>query len=94
MWREFILSICHVLSKVPHKKLDKTLYEKWKGHGPNLKYIKPQDSQAKVGTLDPWRNKIGPKMWILRSLVVLKIVQLVDLLLFMIMVCLVLSVNL
>ncbi|GAA0152027.1 hypothetical protein LIER_10614 [Lithospermum erythrorhizon] len=32
MWGEAVLSAC----RVPHKKLDKTFYESWKGYPPNL----------------------------------------------------------
>ena len=40
MWGEAVLSACYILNKVSHKKLDKTPYELWKGHPPNLKYLK------------------------------------------------------
>ena len=38
--REAILSACHVLNKVSHKRLDKTPYEIRKGYAPNLKQLK------------------------------------------------------
>jgi len=50
MWREAILSTCYVLNKMPHKRLDKAPYEMWKGHAPNLKYLKVWGCLAKVGT--------------------------------------------
>ena len=31
MWGEVVFSACYVLNRVPHKKLDQTLYELWKG---------------------------------------------------------------
>ena len=37
---EAILSACYILNKVPHKNLDKTPYELWKGFAPNLNYLK------------------------------------------------------
>lgn len=52
MWGEAILSTCHVLNRVPHKKLDKTPYELWKGYPPNLKYLKVWGCLAKVGLPD------------------------------------------
>ena len=36
MWEEAILFAWYVLNKAPHKKLDKTPYEIWKSHAPNL----------------------------------------------------------
>ena len=39
MWKEAILSTCHVLNRVPHNKLDKTPYELWKGNPPELNYF-------------------------------------------------------
>ena len=61
MWGEAILSACHVLNRVPHKKLDKTPYEIWKGRAPNLKYLKVWGCLAKVGIPSFKRDKIGPK---------------------------------
>ena len=49
MWGEAVLTANHILNKVPHKKLDKTPYEFWKGHAPNLKYLKVWGCLAKVG---------------------------------------------
>ncbi|KAL0560635.1 hypothetical protein IC582_001044 [Cucumis melo] len=40
MWREAVLSACFILNRIPHKRLDKTPYELWKGHAPNLSYLK------------------------------------------------------
>ena len=61
MWGEAVLSANYVLNKVPHKKLDKTPYELWKGHGPNLKYLKVWGCLAKVGLPSFKRENIGPK---------------------------------
>ena len=36
---EAILSACHVLNRVPHKKIRKTPYELWEGRAPNLVYL-------------------------------------------------------
>jgi len=62
MWGEAIRSACHVLNKMPHQKLDKAPYELWKGHAPNLKYLKVCDYLAKVRIPDGQRTKIGPKI--------------------------------
>ncbi|XP_075074800.1 uncharacterized protein LOC142162354 [Nicotiana tabacum] len=48
MWGEVIF-FCYVLNRVPHKKLDKTTYELWKGFSPNLKFLKVWGCLAKVG---------------------------------------------
>jgi len=61
MWEKAIFSICHVLNKMPHKKLDKTPYEIWNGRAPNLKYLEVWGCLAKIGILDPQRIKIGPR---------------------------------
>ncbi|KAL0359786.1 UNVERIFIED_CONTAM: Retrovirus-related Pol polyprotein from transposon TNT 1-94 [Sesamum angustifolium] len=48
MWGEAVLSACYILNRVPHKKLDKTPYELWKGYAPNLNYLKVWGCLAKV----------------------------------------------
>ena len=40
MWGEAIMSTCHLQNRIPYKKTGKTPYELWKGHSPNLKYLK------------------------------------------------------
>ena len=40
LWGEAILSTCHLQNRIPYKKTSKTPYELWKGHAPNLKYLK------------------------------------------------------
>lgn len=49
MWGEAVLSACYILNRVPHKKLDKTPYDLWKGFAPNLKFLKVWGCLAKVG---------------------------------------------
>ena len=39
-WGEAILTACHVLNRVPHKKSHATPFEMWKGHKPNLGYLR------------------------------------------------------
>ena len=39
-WDEAILIACHVLNRVPHKKSHTTPFEMWKGHKPNLGYLR------------------------------------------------------
>ena len=40
MWGEAILSAYHLQNRISYKKTSKTPYELWKGHAPNLKYLK------------------------------------------------------
>ena len=39
-WGEAILTTCHVLNKVSHKKSHTTPFEMWKGHKLNLGYLR------------------------------------------------------
>ena len=61
LWGEAILSACHLQNRIPYKKTGKTPYELWKGHEPNLKYLKVWGCLAKVMLLDPKKRKIGSK---------------------------------
>ena len=61
MWGEAILIACYILNKVPHKRLDKTPYEMWKGHPPNLKFLKMWGCLAKVGIPNFKVSNVGTK---------------------------------
>lgn len=63
MWGEALLSACYILNKVPHKRLDKTPYELWKGFAPNLNFLKVWGCLAKVGIPTHKRSNIGPKTY-------------------------------
>ena len=39
-WGKTILTTCHILVRVPHKKSHITPFEIWKGQVPNLRYLK------------------------------------------------------
>ena len=56
-----VLSACYILNRVPHKRLDKTSYELWKGFAPNLKFLKVWGCSAKVGLPDYKRVNVGSK---------------------------------
>ena len=60
LWGEALLSANYILNRLPHKKLDKTLYELWKGRSPSYKYLKVWGCLAKVMVPIPKRIKIGP----------------------------------
>ena len=40
MWGEAVLTACFILNRIPHKKLDQTPDELWKGYVLNLSYLK------------------------------------------------------
>ena len=58
LWDEAILSACHLQNRISYKKTDKIPYESWKGHAPNLKYLKVWECFAKVMLPDPKKRKI------------------------------------
>ena len=60
-WGEALLSSNYILNRLPHKKLDKTPYELWKGHAPSYKFLKVWWCLAKVPIPPPKRTRIGPK---------------------------------
>ena len=39
-WGEAILTACHVLNRVPHKKSHTTPLDMWKGYKPNFGYLR------------------------------------------------------
>ena len=61
MWGEAILTENHVLNRVPHKALDKTPYELWKGYAPTLKYLKVWGCLAKVAYPTFKRETVGSR---------------------------------
>ena len=62
VWGDVILSANHILNRVPHKNLNFTSYELWKGYVPNLKYLRVWECLAKVGLLAFKKNTIGSKI--------------------------------
>ena len=58
-WGEVILTACHVLYRVPHKKSHTTHFEMWKGHKPNLGYLRVWGCLAYVRLTDPKIPKLG-----------------------------------
>ena len=63
MWGEAILSACHILNRVPHKKIDKTPYEIWKGYPPNLNHFRVWGCLAKVGLPEFKRPTVGSRTY-------------------------------
>ena len=58
-WGEAILTACHVLNRVPHKKSHITPFEMWKGHKPNLGYLRVWGCFAYVRLIGPKLPKLG-----------------------------------
>ena len=56
---EIILTACHVLNRVPHKKSHTTPFEMWKGHEPNLGYLRVWGCLVYVRLTDPKIPKLG-----------------------------------
>ena len=61
LWGKALLSANYILNRLPHKKLDKTPYELWKGRSPSYKYLKVWWCLVKVMVPIPKKIKIGPK---------------------------------
>ena len=53
LWGEVVLTANFILNRVPHRKTQQTLYEKWKGRMPNLNYLKVWGCLAKVAVSKP-----------------------------------------
>ena len=69
MWGEVILSANYLLNKVPKKKVEKTLYELWRGQQSSYKYLRVWGCLAKVVVPPPKKVEIGHKLLIAFSLV-------------------------
>ena len=53
-----ILFACHLQNKIPYNKTSRTPYELWKGHAPNLKYLKVWKCLIKVMLPNSKKRKI------------------------------------
>lgn len=61
MCGKIVLTVCFILNRVLHKKLDQTPYELWKGYVFNLNYLKVWGCLAKVALPSHKHSNIGPK---------------------------------
>ena len=57
-WDETILTACHVLNKVSHKKSHTTPFEMWEGHKLDLGYLRVWGCLAYVRLTDPKMPKL------------------------------------
>jgi transposase InsO family protein len=60
-WGEAVLTSCHVLSRIPMGKEEKTPYEKWVGRKPSLSYLRTWGCMAKVNVPINKRRKLSPR---------------------------------
>jgi hypothetical protein len=60
-WGTTLLTLCHVVNRVPMKNKEKTPYEKWIGKKPSLSYLRRWDCLAKVNVPINKKRKLGPK---------------------------------
>jgi hypothetical protein len=58
---EAILTLCHVLNKVPTKYNEITPYEQWEKRRTTLSYLHTWGCLAKVNVSIPKKHKLGPK---------------------------------
>ena len=58
-WGKAILIACHVLNRVLHKKSHTTPFKMWKGHKPNLGYLRVWGCLAYVRFTNPKMPKLG-----------------------------------
>ena len=61
LWGEAIFSAYHIQNRIPYKNTSKTPYEVWKGHAPNIGYLKVRGCLVKVLLPKPKKIKLGPK---------------------------------
>ena len=61
-WGETLLTACYVLNRVPHKRTKLTPFELWKGHKPNLGYLRVWGCLAYVRLMDPKIFKLCKKV--------------------------------
>jgi len=60
-WGEAVLTVNHVLNRVPTRNSEKTPYEGWKGRKPSLSDLRMWGCSAKVSILIIKKGKLGPK---------------------------------
>jgi hypothetical protein len=67
-WGEAILTVCHVLTKVPTKNKEITPFKKWEKRKLNISYLCTWGCLAKVNVPINKKHKLGPKVLIVISL--------------------------
>ena len=59
LWTEALFSACHILNRIPSKKLEASPYELWKNRKPNINYFKVWGCLAHVRLPDQHLAKVG-----------------------------------
>ena len=62
LWREALLTTCHVYNRIPSKKTKISPCELRKGRKPNLNYLRVWGCLAYYRVPDPKRPKLGPRI--------------------------------
>ena len=62
-WREILLTVCHVLNRIPKSKSKITLYEVLKDRKPNVSYFRTWGCLAYVRITDPKRSKLASRAY-------------------------------
>jgi hypothetical protein len=57
-----LLTLCHVLNRVPIKNKEKTPYEEWIGRKPLLSYLRTWGCLTKVNVPINKKHMLGPKI--------------------------------
>jgi hypothetical protein len=70
-WGEVILTVCHVLNRVPTKNKEITPFEEWEKKRLNLSYLRTWGCLAKANVPINKKHKFDLKLLIVFSLVVL-----------------------
>lgn len=63
LWGEALLTVCHVLNRIPHLSSDVSPYELWKNRKPNIDYFRVWGCLAFVRIPDPKRIKLASKAY-------------------------------
>ena len=58
---EALLTVSHVLNKIPNRNKETTPYENWVGRKPSLSYFRTWGCLAKVNIPISKKRKLGPK---------------------------------
>ena len=60
-WGETLLTVSHVLNRIPNRNRETTPYEDWIGRKPSLSYLRTWGCLAKVNVPISKKRKLGPK---------------------------------
>ena len=61
LWGEALLTSCHLINRIPSKKIHTSPYEIWNGRKPNIKYFKVWGCVAYYRLPDSQRKKLGSR---------------------------------